>query len=646
MSDAGWEAATRAFLGGLGGAERPLHSGKHPLEFVQHHDLRIDRAPFDFDAQGGYPHLIDLYSDPHPYVTCMMGAQAGKTALAMARQGWLMAGGPDGTTWGSMFGWYFPTNDLTRDFSQARFGPFVRGSIKLRPWVGRDTVEGRGQDAVRSRTLGPSRLFFLSADGKASTESFPFRGVTLDEVRRMPYSNVQLIEERLSAQKDPYMTRVSTAFYPNSDIHLYFLRGNQSYFHSACGCPDGCVLATWGPECVLDLRKASPQLVNKARHAFAAAGLPYLGIRVQDEERWSEWAAAYWCPQCGEIVVNPRDGWWEPHNPTAWEHSYQLSQVLTPTFPAARMLQKFARTDEPVDMQEVWRSGFGMPYVDLSKQPVTEEHLRASIRTDIVWPAHLPRKARLEAYPTIAMGVDVQAGYLVATMLARMESGKTRIVHCRIVDGSQDGRDGTDPWRELARMMVEWQVRACVVDAQPEANAARQFCQAFRGRAWMAYYRETDSDTAMIAWGDVAKEARQRGEERLRHTVSINRSPAMDWSLSHWRAHLMETPPPMGLVQSLPVDGQGKPMLAAWLTSGERGLVPVLRDIWHVHYQRVAFEDQRDEMSGKAAERATRLGAGPKRRAVHVGLDPHAAHSTLYAMAALSRVAQRDKATG
>lgn len=615
-------ALWRSVLAGAGSTERPIDAGANPYEFVLKHEIKLDRQAFDFGPRG-YSHLVEPFQSDANFLTVMAGAQAGKTGLAMARVVWAMAGGARGDLWGALHGWYFPIKDLAKDFSNSRFAPFIRSNDQLRPWVGRDTTEGKGQDAVRSRTLGPSRIYFLGADGKASTESFPFRSVTLDEVRRMSYHHVQLIEERLSGQADPWMTRVSTANYPKSDIHLYFLRGDQHHFHSACGCPDGCVLSLLGDAAVLDLRHATPAIKNKAAHAFHQAGLPYLGIWPQDRERYARWHAAYWCPKCGEIIVNPRDGWWEPHAPQHWERSYQLSQMLSPRFPAAGILSKIARTDEPVNVQEVWNSVYGLPYLDPRAQPVTEDHLLASVRSDLVWPIHLPRKDRLDLYPTICAGVDVQAGYLVAVLKARAEGGKSRTIHLQILEGE-------DPWRELARMVIEWNVRCTVIDAQPEANAARSFCKTFPARAFMAYYVEGDTERPLIAWHDVSKERAQRGEERFRYSVTIHRSPALEWSLKRWAAGLNECPPERGLVQELPVDGKGAPVLHAWL-KGQRGFVPICRELYWLHLQRVVFEDQRDD------HESARLGKPPERRAVHVGLDPHFAHANLYADVALSR---------
>lgn len=579
--------------------------------------LRLDRMDFDFGPMG-YEHLIPLYESTASKGAAMAGAQTGKTGMLLSRVVWALL-----YHYGSMFGFYFPDDNLPKAFSTARFAPFVRGNHVLREWVGRDTLDGKGQDAIRSRTLGASRIYFLTTGGKTSTESMPFKGIFFDEVRRMAMDDVQRAEERTSAQLNPLDWKVSTAWLPNNDIHAYFLRGDQQFFHTDCQCTDGVVLSRLGPECIMDLRTATPQLKAKVAHAFSHAGIPHLGFcDAQQAAELANYHACYYCPRCGAILPNPRIGWWAPEAPGRAMPSWQLGQHLSPTNPAARILNKIDRPDEPMDMQEVWNSAFGLPFIDKDKQPVSMDQLMACTNDGIEWASHLTLRARQQEYQNTAMGVDVQNGYNVCVLKA-LVSGKYRTIHLEIAAGD-------DPWIRTAQLMHEYDVYSAVVDAQPAWNEALRFAKAFRGRVYLAYF-SGEPHVDMVRWRDTGAQPQQRGETRWPYTVSIQKLKAYKWSAGRWTRRMNETPSPRRLVQTLPIH-QGRAMLTPNLRAGEPGPVAICRDLYFHHWTRIAIENKYEGDPEK------RRRGEMKEEVVGVGLDPHFADADVYCNVALSRL--------
>ena len=51
------------------------------------------------------------------------------------------------------------------------------------------------------------------------------------------------------------------------------------------------------------------------------------------------------------------------------------------------------------------------------------------------------------------------------------------------------GKFGEEDWGYLDELMREWQILACVVDADPNINEARRFARRFYGFVWLTRYR-------------------------------------------------------------------------------------------------------------------------------------------------------------
>lgn len=611
---------TQALMGGFED-RKLLDPCASAFDFIERYGITIDGRPYDFHA---YEHMADVFADEHPDQVLMAGAQSGKTALLMVR---LLRAAI--TNWGAMFGWYFPDDTLAGNFSAERFLPLVASSALLRPWLGKRAEGESGTNRVRTRAFGKSTFFFLSVKGKTATEGLPLKGVFFDEVRRMSPGDIQRAEERTSAQVEPFTVKVSTARYPNSDIHEAFMAGDQRYFHTACDCPNGVVLSLTYPDCIAVASSWTPRFRAEVEHAYSSAGLPYLGMSANDLAKYGE--AVFLCPRCSKVIVNPRDGWWEEHNPGAWTHSWQLPQMLSPAYSAARCYWKANQPAKAVDIQEIWNSMLGLPYLDADARPVQIEHLRSCVTLEAMWAARYTEAWRRKHMRNTALGLDAQGGYNVIVIKTVQPNGKYRTVHLEIAHGD-------DPWKRTAELMVEYDVRVAVIDGEPHWNEAHRFAKAFEGRVWLKVYTGGKS-APMVDWRDRAKSPagqRAAGEEaKFKWMVHIHRTKGLQWSLARWKARKNETPDPTGLMQRLPVQG-GRVILTAGLRVGRMEAVPICRDVYWVHQQAVAFrKDYPGE--GERKEEAIRNN-DYEVTADHVGLDPHFAHADLYANIACSRI--------
>ncbi len=604
----------------------PIDPGVSVLDFVERYSLKIEGKPFALRTN--YSHLIDLYEDDHRGQVIMAGAQTGKSAFLMAMLARMAI-----VDWGSMFGYYFPDFHLPKAFSSKRFAPFLASSPVLRPFLGATRTDGTdGSNNVLTRTFGPSTWFFLSVKGKTATEGLPMKGVAFDEVRRMMAGDVQRAEERTSAQTNPWNIKVSTANYPEEDIHGYFLKGDQRHFHTECRCTDGVVLSHCWPDCVIDMRDASPELRRKVDHVFTMACVDNYGVAPEDAGRYPD--AVYVCPKCGDIIVDPRRGFWREHKLGRWTHSWQLPQMLSHTYPAGRVWKEFTDPNGGVlDIQEFYNSKLGLPYIDKETRGATIEDCLTCVDNESVWSQKMGREWRRANMKNTALGADCQAGYHCVVIKTRTASGKYRTVHVEVCD---DPTEGFDPWRRVAQLMLEYDVKVAVIDGAPHWNEAKRFQQAFPGRVWLASYHDEQSSkgrSALIRWSD-RKGTGQRGDEVLdKGRVSINRTLGLRWSLRRWRNRLNVIGNPDTLIQELPIQA-GKVVFASGLR-GRRSPVAIVRAVYLDHQTRVAFRKE------YADEDAKRTGSW-KFKAEHIGIDPHFAHAELYCNAAMSRIMGRE----
>ena len=629
------EAMMDAFFKGLSMAGAPVDPMANNYEFVMRYKPKVEGKRVQFDD---WEHLKELYEDTSRFLVLMAGAQTGKTALEFTHMTRNMF-----VEYGSLFGYYVPTNDLARTVSDQRFGPYLRTMDEIRPLLGQATDQVGGVNATQKKSLGNSTVLFLTSKGSASTESVPLAAIYLDEVRRMDRSSIERIQERYSAQANPIDVKVSTAGYPNTSIHTYFLQGNQKHFHTDTDHPDGYVLSRNFPECIMDLRTATPAMIRKVEHAFANAGRPMCNMTEDQRKQYP--LACYQDHRTGKIITNPREGWWQADRPSAYIASYQMPQMLSPMWNAGRVLDKFERNE---DRQEFHNSMLGLPYIDEERRPVKDEHLAACINGELIWPANESYHWRKRHVRNATMGVDCQAGYLIAVIKTLTPNGRGRILHVEVVYEGSPKRVGDNPWKRLAELMSEYDVRICVIDGMPHTNEALRFATAFRGRVWLATY--TGGNSGMISWCDIATKKRKKGvsaDIASRFRVLIHRTRGLQWSLGRWPLRMNEVPPPDRLWQPLPVRSDGRVELSARLQGNDWRPVAVARDVFFWHQKCVMFENAiapTDKVKlGTAKVEASAVGK-EKIEAVHVEIDPHFAHANLYCDVALDRMVngQRD----
>lgn len=597
----------------------PIEACDNALEFVTKHDFRADETGKKLDFER-YSYSVEPLSDPHRSQCYMAGAQVSKTLMMMSQSIRFAV-----LRWGAQFGYYLPDDSTATYVSDHKFEPLVRLSPGVSPYLGKAVGDKKGLDGAHARNIGLSSFFFLSSGSKSGTESRSFDGVFLDEIRKMGADEINRILKRQSGVDDPILFACSTAFWPDGDIHKMFMEGTQNWFHSDCGCRDGVVLSKVFPECIEDLKGATPERLRHVRHAFAMAGLPFCGV---SEEKLKEYGmGCFVCPKCGEIITDPRQGWWEPDNEKAFMRSWQISQMLSPTYSGPRCAQEFYRPIVPLDLQEAYNSMAGVPYLDYESLPVQLEHLEASVNDNLVWAGNQTQKWRRENLNNVGMGVDHMGGYICIVVKRLTSSQKHTTIHLEVIPG--DPEKDQNAWARLCQVMIDYDVRYCLIEGLPNYDNALQFAVRFKSRVYIVTYSHAHG--APIAnWHDRIKKPKGQKDRETgyKYTVTIHQAKTMQWSLARWRNHQNETPHPDKLIQQLPMQG-GKVVLSSSLRKGNPQPVAICRTVYWEHLTHTGFE--------KIPEAHSEVRHSKRVRGVS-GLDPHFSMANMMADLALSRM--------
>jgi hypothetical protein len=96
------------------------------------------------------------------------------------------------------------------------------------------------------------------------------------------------------------------------------------------------------------------------------------------------------------------------------------------------------------------------------------------------------------------------------------------------------GKFHEDDWDELSQLMREWQVQACVIDADPQINEARRFARRFAKYVYLCRYRRGKSAKEM----DINKE----GPNEDAPMATVDRTNWLSASLGRFRTKRIMLP--------------------------------------------------------------------------------------------------------
>jgi hypothetical protein len=129
-----------------------------------------------------------------------------------------------------------------------------------------------------------------------------------------------------------------------------------------------------------------------------------------------------------------------------------------------------------------------------------------------------------------------------------------------------EGKVPGDDFGNLDPLMREWQVKACVIDADPQINDARRFARRFQGYVYLCRYRR----------GQTGKEMALAEEDTGAPIVTVDRTNWLDASMGRFHSDRLHLPADTSLefkehikalIRTYEKDDQGNPK-AAYLNTG------------------------------------------------------------------------------
>lgn len=546
--------------------------------WAQFSGLDVDGRPFELDS---HRYLFPIYFDEGKYLVWQKAAQLGATVYMLLRLLWYCRYHQLNA------GMYFPTEQGVKSLSKARLGPIIDSNPELFDSMTHDG-DTLGLKQIKNVFGKMSSLYMLYLGGKASKDSVPLDVIGFDEVRLVKDTDIDQAVERVSHSSYKIKMFLSTAGYPNADINKRFNGGTQLTWHIRCNCVDGFVPSDCFPDCIMDTGK----------HVLL------------------------FCPKCKFVVRDPQHGNYVAHNPGAPYNSYHVSQLCSRHISPAEIWEEYKRT---TNMKEFFNAKLGRPYIDEQNQPITQGVLDASINTNLRWARDCADK---NAKKNCAMGIDQGDGTAHVVIAKRAADGRKQIVHVEFVERDNPrywvNGQKVSPFRRIHELMQEYDIRMCVIDAQPNHNEAMQFALAYPARVFLAWYGDAGQD--MIKWLDKIKlkEQIRKGskDQKIKWQVVLNRYMSMDFALRQWTDGWVQTPHPDGLTQ-----------MVKNYKIGRFENTALVKDIMWKHLRSLVREEQH------LLEQEGKVDTGKiKMIWRYTQGDPHFAHAWNYCNTALERL--------
>lgn len=381
------------------------------------------------------------------------------------------------------------------DFSGSRFDP----ALELSPHLSNLFSDVKN---VGHKRAGTANLYIRGSRARAGLKSVPVGLIILDEVDEMTQKNIPLALERTSGQLEKQVLMISTPTIPGVGINEYFLTTTQEHFFFKCPCCTRITELTF-PEC---LEITAEEVVD---------------LRIND--------SFIKCKECKNRLEHKTKYEWLANGvhvaefPNRDARGFHINQLYSSTVkPAALAIAYLKSLHDPADEQEFHNSKLGKPHI-VAGAVITEDDINNCKQ------GYKNAVGRAAVGSTIiTMGVDV---------------GKW--LHVEIDSWQFNERHSTDlnidatpklllqatfqHFEELDRLMYEYGVHICVIDANPERRKAYEFACRFWGHVKICIYGRGINGKQIHATKDKTQNIQDE------HTIQVDRTSWLDLSLGRFK---------------------------------------------------------------------------------------------------------------
>lgn len=357
------------------------------------------------------------------------------------------------------------TPDAT-DFSSNRFDPMLESSEHLANLF--CDVKNTG-----SKRAGSAVLYIRGANSRAGLKSIPVANIVFDEFDEMPPENIPLARERTSGQRTACEWLVSTPTIPNTMIDAEFQTSTQEHFYFPCPCcsrwiellPDNLVVTA---DDINDprIKESYIKCLDCDNPLFKPDD--YLKYPTQNE--------------VANAFAEIKSGLFEKHEwrPTGIQNRDRRGFYVNQLYSSAKsgMPHKLAegliagRSNKSAE-QEYFNSKMGLAH-EVDGARISESDIIECVKPGLI---------KLNGHPSthiVTMGVDVGAWLHIEIdrweVKRRGNDLNINSVPTVIWEGK---RQPTAGFHELDELMRIYNVRHCVIDANPERASAVAFARRF-----------------------------------------------------------------------------------------------------------------------------------------------------------------------
>jgi hypothetical protein len=427
-----------------------------------------------------------------------------------------------------------PTALNASDFSKSRFNTALLHSPYLADLF-TDT------NTVGLKQAGGVNLYIRGSRGDSNLKSIPVSVLVLDEADEMDQKQIWLALERLSGQVHKNVLSLSTPTIPNFGIHKLFLQGTQEHFYFDC-----------------------PRCGRKTEFVFPDC-LEICGDSITDPDVRKTYLKCKECKKKIEHEEKPyflKNGVWRPTAVVEEDHrSFYINQMYSFTVkPHELAMAYFRGVGDEAAMVEFFNSKQGLPYIPDGGQ-ITEGEIDQAISSYF----KENQRPDIGTDRCIVMGIDQgKMNHIVIVEYLFQGGGDLNAAaHAKVL---ADFKLPGDNFEYLDPLMREWQIKACVIDADPQINDARRFARRFPGYVWLCRYRR----------GVVGKELSVSEEDGYAPIVTVDRTNWLDASMGRFHSDRVSLPADTSLefkdhikalVRTYEKDDQGNPK-AIYLNTG------------------------------------------------------------------------------
>ncbi len=416
-----------------------------------------NRRVMSGDFSGGYsakhhPWVTEMHNSKASFNYVMKGAQLGITEILINLAFYTI----DMLQRDVLY--VLPTSRNASDFSKSRFNT----ALKLSPYLNGIFTD---INSIELKQAGSNTLYIRGSRGDANLKSIPVSVLLLDELDEMSQRAIYLALTRLDGQLSKSVWGISTPTVPNFGIHKLFKDSTQENFCFKCPCCGRQTRLIW-PDCV--------EIIGEGIH----------------DPRCKE--SFLKCKECGgKLHQEAKPEWlrkatWEVGNQNGNPdiRGFAISQLYSFTVnPGELVTAHFKGYGDEAANVEFHNSKLGYPYIGDGAK-ITEDDVEACIK------GHSKEDKRpLLGDRLITMGVDQGKWNYVEIAEWYFDQYGNDLNVAAIPKVLYETKFHEEDWHILDDLMYEWQIQACVIDADPQIMEARRFARRFANYVWLCRFR-------------------------------------------------------------------------------------------------------------------------------------------------------------